>query len=115
TDANGCTGLGSINITVDHTPNPTITPNGPTTFCANSSVDLTVSDSYSNAPYTYDWSSGGTNATKTATTGGTYEVTISNDLGCSTTASIDVAVINSTSSTTTITACDSYLWTDGNT
>ncbi|MEI6817634.1 MAG: T9SS type A sorting domain-containing protein [Bacteroidota bacterium] len=56
---------------------PTISANGPTTFCVGNSVILNAG-SYAS----YVWSTGETTATIMVTTTGTYSVTVTDGLGC---------------------------------
>ncbi|MCX6305076.1 MAG: hypothetical protein NT040_08915 [Bacteroidetes bacterium] len=72
----GCTSPGSSTITVN-VPVATITPNGPTTFCAGSSVILTASLNSS-----YLWSTGATTRAITAIASGSYTVTVTDGNGC---------------------------------
>ena len=51
----------------------------------------------------------------TFNTTGIYNVTLTNAVGCDSIASLDLTIINSTTSTDTKVACDSYTWIDGNT
>ncbi|MFN8323267.1 MAG: PKD domain-containing protein [Chitinophagales bacterium] len=57
-----------------------IAPSGSTTFCAGGSVDLAVNTNASGA--TYRWNDNSTSSTLTATTGGTYTVTVTSARGC---------------------------------
>ena len=78
TYANGCMGSASpVAVTVNVNPAPTITPNGPTTFCAGGSVMLTSSSASS-----YFWSNGATTQAITVTTSGTFNVMVTNSNGC---------------------------------
>jgi gliding motility-associated-like protein len=77
---------------------PTITSNGPTTFCQGNSVTLTTVN-YSS----YLWSNGQTTQSITVNSGGTYSVTVNNS-ACST-ASLTVTV--NTNPTVTITGNNS--------
>jgi hypothetical protein len=86
-----------ITVIVNPTPqDPSITPNGPTTFCAGASVLLTSS---SNGAGTYQWYDGGTlisgqtNPTFSATSAGTYTVVITSTSNCPSAASAAVTVI----------------------
>jgi len=126
TDNNGCTGMASQTVTVNNNPVPNITYNGPTTFCQGGSVTLTAG-SYS----TYLWSNGATTGSISASAGGTYMVTVTDNNGCTGTASIGVTVnlspteTISTNSNTTFCAGDSvtlnagtwvaYAWNTGST
>ena len=77
TNGNGCTGTASQVVVVSQNPVPTITANGPTTFCQGSSVILDAG-LYS----TYHWSNGITTETISITASGTYFVTVTTADGC---------------------------------
>jgi hypothetical protein len=82
-DANGCSATASQVVSVNNNPTTTITPSGSTTICASGgSVGLTAGTGTS-----YTWSGGATTQSITATTGGTYTVTVVIAPGCSATAS----------------------------
>ncbi|HKR05871.1 MAG TPA: LamG-like jellyroll fold domain-containing protein [Bacteroidia bacterium] len=72
-------------VTVNPSPPATITPQGPTTFCAGGSVLL--SGNYG-AGFTYQWKKGGndipgaTTKNYTATIAGTYKIKVINSYGC---------------------------------
>lgn len=77
-DANGCVGSSAVtSVTVNSLPTPTISANGPTTFCAGDSVTLTASSASS-----YLWSNGVTTQSFTTDTSGTYSVTVTDANGC---------------------------------
>ncbi|MBL7953751.1 MAG: HYR domain-containing protein, partial [Flavobacteriales bacterium] len=126
-DAAGNETIRTFTVTV--LPNntaPTITANGPLTFCAGDSVILISSSSTNNS-----WSTGATSDRITVKTTGTYSVTVDNGPGCSSTS--DPVVVNvhpdpsiptimpsgpSTfcpggSVTLTSSAAASYLWSNG--
>jgi hypothetical protein len=73
-------------VTVNALPAATITPQGPTTFCAGGSVVLAANTGTGLA---YKWKkgsnfiSGATLSNYTATTGGNYKVQVTNSNGCS--------------------------------
>jgi hypothetical protein len=73
-------------VTINPLPTATITPQGPTTFCAGGSVVLAAN---TGAGFTYKWKkgsnfiSGATLLNYTATTAGTYRVEVTNSNGCS--------------------------------
>jgi len=83
-------------VTVNALPTATITPQGPTTFCAGGSVVLAAN---TGTGLTYKWKkaaayiSGATLSNYTATTGGNYKVEVTNSNGCSkTSATVTVSV-----------------------
>jgi hypothetical protein len=92
-------------VTVNPTPpTPTITPGGPTTFCAGGSVTLTSSSASGNQWYLNGNPIGGeTNQTYVATASGNYTVIVTIS-GCSSAASsITSVTVNPTPPTPTIT------------
>jgi PKD repeat protein len=104
---------------------PTVTANGPTTFCTGGSVVLTSSQATGNV-----WSnSAGTGASITVTNSGSYTVTYTDGNGCSATSTpTSVSVSNAPIPTVSASAteicsgesivltsspADSYLWSNG--
>ncbi len=91
TDANGCQSPSSsvTTVTVNPTPTPEISANGPTIFCQGGSVSLSAFGSG-----TYSWNNGslGNAQTVTASASGTYTVTVTNQFGCAASASQSVTV-----------------------
>jgi hypothetical protein len=73
-------------VTVNSLPTATITPQGPTTFCAGGSVVLHAN---TGTGLIYQWKKGGnniagaTNINYTASLAGTYKVKVTNSNGCS--------------------------------
>jgi hypothetical protein len=98
TDVNGCQATSApINVTVNPNPVPTVTPNGPTTFCQGGSVTLTSSPSAN-----YLWSNGAITQSITVSASGFYSVQVTNANGCiGTSAPVQVTV--TTPPTVTIT------------
>lgn len=82
TDANGCSGTGSVGVTINSLPTPSITGNN--TICFGKSTTLTASGGNS-----YAWSSGPAIASITVspTAQTTYTVTVTATGGCTGTAS----------------------------
>ncbi|MBC8046216.1 MAG: T9SS type A sorting domain-containing protein [Fimbriimonadaceae bacterium] len=74
-------------VAVHDNPVCSITPDGPTTFCAGGSVTLTAATASS-----YLWSTGATTQSITVGDAGTYSVTITNEHGCSSTCEIEVSI-----------------------
>lgn len=67
---------------------PTITANGPTTFCVGGSVTLT-----SSAGLAYLWSTGESNPSITVTTEGIYTVRVTDAIGCQSLSSAPASII----------------------
>jgi gliding motility-associated-like protein len=103
TNANGCESAASVAtvVTVNALPaTPTITADGPTTFCDGGSVTLT-----SSAGTSYLWSNAATTPGINVTTAGSYNVQVINASGCQSAASVaTVVTVNASPATPTITA-----------
>jgi hypothetical protein len=85
----GCTSAVSLPVTVTVNPvptTPTISPSGPTTFCAGGSVTLT-----SSGPLGNNWSTGATTPSINVTASGSYNVYVV-ELGCTSAVSAPVTV-----------------------
>ncbi|WP_293890837.1 YDG domain-containing protein, partial [Flavobacterium sp.] len=85
TNAAGCTDTKTLNLTINNS--------------TSSSESVTACDSYT-------WSVNGT----TYTTSGTYTHGSTNASGCSHTQTLVLTINNSTSSSQSVTACDTYTW-----
>jgi gliding motility-associated-like protein len=111
-NASGCQSAASVAtvITVNALPGtPTITADGPTTFCAGGSVNLT-----SSAGTIYLWSDGATTPSINITTAGNYTVQVTNASGCQSALSAATLVtVNALPATPTITANGSTTFCDG--
>ena len=78
TDANGCSAVSTPTVvTVNANPVATITASGATTFCQGGTVTLTAGTGTS-----YLWSNNETTQSITASTTGTFTVTVANANGC---------------------------------
>lgn len=115
-----------ITVTVNALPAaPSITPNGPTSFCTGGNVQLT-----SSAAAGYEWSTGSTASMITVSTSGNYTVTITDANGCESTSSpltVDVSsapipTVQASGSlslcegeevTLTSSTADTYSWSNG--
>lgn len=76
----GCTDtLAFVVAQVSNPPQPTINVSGPTEFCEGGSVTLSVDSLY---PY-YDWSTGSVSEEITVFESGTYNVSVTDWIGCS--------------------------------
>ncbi|MEP6485231.1 MAG: carboxypeptidase regulatory-like domain-containing protein [Rudaea sp.] len=108
TNDNGCMSAPSAVTTVTVNPlpaTPTITPGGPTTFCAGGSVTLTSSSATGNQWYLDGNPIGGaTDQTYVATASGNYTVQVTDGNSCVSTASAATTVtVNPIPATPTIT------------
>jgi hypothetical protein len=83
-----------VPVVVNPNPTPSITPNGPTTFCSGGNVILDAGAGYSG----YAWSNGGNTQTISVAASGNYSVTVTDGNGCQGTAG-PVAVTVNTSPT----------------
>ena len=126
TNASGCSATStSTTVAVNSNPVATITPSGPTTFCAGGSVTLTAS-----AGSSYLWSNGATTQSITVNATGNFRVTVTNASGCIATSASTAVTVNSNpiatitasgpttfcaggSVTLTASAGSSYLWSNG--
>lgn len=86
----GCDSLITINLTIGTSSSSTISP----VACAAYTVP---------------------SGDETYTISGTYLDTIPNAVGCDSLLTINLTINQASTSTTTISECDSYVWTDGNT
>lgn len=121
----GATGLDTLTV-VSPPDIPTITANGPTTFCQGGNVKLTSSVATS-----YLWTNGDTTRTTTINKSGNYRVTVTNASGCNaislpitvTVNPLPVATVTANGNTTdvcpgqtvmlTASPGASYLWSTG--
>jgi hypothetical protein len=99
TNGAGCSGTSSpTNVTVSSAPTPSITANGPTTFCPGGSVTLDAGAGFAS----YHWSNGAPTQTITVSNSGSFSVTVTNGAGCSgTSAATNVTVASAGSATIT--------------
>ena len=115
----------AITVTVNATPAvPTITANGPTTFCTGGNVVLTSSATTGNL-----WTTGAPTAAITVSTSGSYSVTVTDVNGCTSTSApttvnvsnAPVPTINASATSgcsgdtivLTASTADSYTWSNG--
>ncbi len=105
TDANGCTGSGTVNV---NEPTVLTSTSTSTDVTCNGDNDGTASMSASGgtAPYTYSWDNGGTTASITGLAPGTYVGTATDANGCTTVETVTITeptVLTSTSTSTDVT------------
>jgi hypothetical protein len=87
TDANGCTRV-SDSTWVSFYPTASISSNIPTTFCADTNINITA-----HPTGTYIWSDGSTNATiSNINASGIYTVTVTDANGCTSSTSVTITV-----------------------
>ncbi|MGH7452247.1 MAG: SprB repeat-containing protein, partial [bacterium] len=88
TDAHGCTATASATVNQPAQLVATAVATDAQCFGSNGSVNLTVNGGTS--PYTFAWSNGATSEDLAAVPAGTYSVTVTDDHGCTATASATV-------------------------
>jgi len=90
TDVNGCTATATVAIT--QPPQITLTPTQTNVLCNGASTgSASVVATGGNGTYTYSWApSGGTGASATGLTAGTYTVTVSSPAGCTRTQTFNI-------------------------
>ena len=102
TDANGCSTSVSASLVA---PSPISISSSTTNVACNGGntgiITLTVGGG--TAPYTYDWGSGITAQNRTSLVAGTYTVTVTDNAGCSATASATISGATNLALTTSIT------------
>ncbi len=84
----GCIGSSCLDVVANPVPTPVVTASGATTFCDGGNVILDAGAGYDS----YTWSDGSNGQSFTATTSGTYCVTVSLPDGCTGSACMDVTV-----------------------
>ncbi len=88
--ATGCTGTSALKIvTVNPLPEPTISANGPITFCQGGTVVLTSSSGSS-----YLWSNGAKTQSITVNSAGNYSVSVTNTNGCTGSSAVTKVTVN---------------------
>ncbi|CAN5177120.1 hypothetical protein BH09BAC5_BH09BAC5_08130 [soil metagenome] len=127
TKSSGCVGTSnSVSVTVNANPTaPTISANGPTSFCTGDSVVLSSNQTSGNM-----WSTNATTQAITVTNSGSYTVTYTNANGCSATSNSTTVSVSSSPAPTisisgstalcpgdsvvlTSSSANTYLWSNG--
>jgi large repetitive protein len=109
TSSPGCSATSNnIAVTVNAVPTtPTISANGPTTFCEGGNVILSSSSTSNNS-----WTGGSTNQNLTVSSSGTYSVTVTQN-GCSATSTPISVTVNAIPTAPVITANGSTSFCEG--
>ncbi len=136
TDNKGCTTSATANITEPGVLTATAAQNNPVTCNGESNGTATVTVTGGNLPYSYSWDDGETTATAGNLSAGLHVVDITDNKGCTTSATVNItepAVLSATavqdnpvvcngesngSATVTVTGGNlpySYSWDDGET
>ncbi|HXB12098.1 MAG TPA: hypothetical protein VNZ45_08950, partial [Bacteroidia bacterium] len=90
-DKNGCTATASVTLVASASVVATISANNPVKCNGGATGSATVTATGGTAPYTYTWTPvGGTNATASNLTAGTYTITVKDKNGCVGTASVTI-------------------------
>jgi gliding motility-associated-like protein len=100
TDAAGCTDEAAIAVAVNALPQPAIS--GATSFCEGDNTLVNAGPGYAS----YAWSNGNTSQTITVTQGGSYNVTVTNNNGCTGEAAVNI--IENTSLSPQITGAPTF-------
>ncbi|MFH1319861.1 MAG: PKD domain-containing protein [Bacteroidota bacterium] len=88
TDVNGCSTTSGI--TIDEPVPITLTTAIVEAACGTSNGSASVSPGSGTSPYTYLWSSGGTDSLESNLSAGSYTVTVTDSSGCSTSAAVNI-------------------------
>lgn len=90
TDAAGCSASAQVTITQSGAPTIIVSPGSPAN-CTSGGGSATAGASGGTGPYTFKWSNGAMGATVSNLSAGTYTVTVTDALGCTSTGSVSVA------------------------
>ncbi|HTA81624.1 MAG TPA: PKD domain-containing protein [Bacteroidia bacterium] len=100
TDANGCTGSGTVTIT-QPTAIVITTSTAPTTCTGSTGTASVTNVTGGTSPYTYSWNNGQTTTSITGLPIGSYTVTVKDANGCTKTATVTVTSVTLTLTPTT--------------
>ncbi len=108
-DNHGCSATASATITQPTQLNITANTTANVTCGGGNNGSVSSTASGGTSPYTYAWSGGGTNSTKTGLSAGTYTITVTDKNGCTATASTIITqptLLSVTASTTKNVSCN---------
>jgi hypothetical protein len=112
-DNNGCSATASVTITEPSTLNASIASSLPVSCNGGNNGSATATASGGTSPYTFNWSNSDVGATASSLTAGSYTVTVTDNNGCSGTASVSITEPNllTTSMSFTQTTCTGAIGT----
>jgi gliding motility-associated-like protein len=90
TDANGCTQTAIAAVSNSGAPTAVATLQTPVSCFGGSNGVAGVTASGGSAPYSYSWSNGGAGATASNLSAGTYNVTVTDNVGCVSIATVTI-------------------------
>ena len=108
TDSKGCSGTGSVNVAVHQSPAISASSSSPS-YCSGATIMLNSNPSGGLSPYNYSWSgpdvfsSSSQNPTRpnsVVAMSGTYDVTVTDNNGCSASAATGNVIVNQSPSIT---------------
>ncbi len=94
----------AYNTATNNTVGVTLAASGNTSFCAGGSVNISATLTGSTSGAVYNWSNGATVSSVTAASAGSFNVTVTNGVGCSATAQAVNVTVNQNPAAPTITA-----------
>ncbi|MFQ5334713.1 MAG: hypothetical protein ACE5DN_01430, partial [Flavobacteriales bacterium] len=100
TDINGCTS--SSTVTISDPAGMILNTSTVDATCGQNDGSASVNVSGGTTPYTYQWSSGGTNASETGLSAGTYTVTVTDDNGCTSDTTVTISNTGGPSATASV-------------
>jgi hypothetical protein len=114
TDANGCTQTQTVTIAEPTAITVSIVSQSDVTCFGNADGTATISESGGVGPYTYNWTpAGGTAATASGLTAGTYTCTVTDANMCTSTQTVNITEPAAITSSQTVTLCDGQTITVG--
>lgn len=106
----------TIDVTIDNPSGMTSVTSTANVSCNGANDGMAVLEiSGGNAPYAFDWSNGETSSMISGLSGGSFSCTVTDFVGCSEVFQVTITEPIALVSNEVVTACGSYVWTDGNT
>ena len=107
TDSHGCSTTSSSTVNSNNVAF-TVTPTNGTTSCGSNTGTVSVAASAGTFPYTYLWANASTGSNLTGLGAGSYDVTVTDAHGCTTSAAAAVATPGGPTATDTVTNLSCY-------